>query len=173
MFSGWGLSWGGWLDNRRGEWWLVAQLSLISAHLLPAWPSAASWGMAAWPRSLSLAGTLILLSGFLLALQAFLGLGSSLSPLPTPKDGNRLVCSGPYSRSRHPLYQAVLICSCGVTIAIGSLLHLMLGLILAAVLRGKAQREEQELKDLHPDYTTYQASSPAIFPGIPPLDWRE
>ena len=29
MPSGWGLSWGGWLDNRRGEWWLLAQLLLI------------------------------------------------------------------------------------------------------------------------------------------------
>ena len=26
MFSDWGFSWGGWLDNRRGEWWLLAQL---------------------------------------------------------------------------------------------------------------------------------------------------
>jgi hypothetical protein len=35
MFSGWGLSWAGWLDNRRGEWWLAAQLVLIAAHLFP------------------------------------------------------------------------------------------------------------------------------------------
>ena len=38
MFSDWGFSWGGWLDNRRGEWWLLAQLLLITAHLLPVWP---------------------------------------------------------------------------------------------------------------------------------------
>ena len=30
MFSDWGFSWGGWLDNRRGEWWLLAQLLLTS-----------------------------------------------------------------------------------------------------------------------------------------------
>ena len=35
MFSDWGFSWSGWLDNRRGEWWLLAQLLLITAHLLP------------------------------------------------------------------------------------------------------------------------------------------
>ena len=44
MFSDWGFSWGGWLDNRRGEWWLLAQLLLITAHLLPVWPAPASFG---------------------------------------------------------------------------------------------------------------------------------
>ena len=29
MFSGWGLSWAGWLDNRRGEWWLGGQLQPV------------------------------------------------------------------------------------------------------------------------------------------------
>ena len=38
-FSGWGLSWGGWLDNRQGEWWLLAQIILIAAHLFPPWPA--------------------------------------------------------------------------------------------------------------------------------------
>ena len=26
--EGWQLSWGGWFDNRHGEWWLLAQLAL-------------------------------------------------------------------------------------------------------------------------------------------------
>ena len=173
MFSGWGLSWGGWLDNRRGEWWLLAQLSLITAHLLPAWPDHSIFGLSSWPRSIAAAGTLILLSGLILALQAFWVLGTSLSPLPAPKDGNILVSSGPYKRCRHPLYQAVLICSSGLTVAIGSVLHLLLGLSLAAVLRAKARREERDLKALHHDYAAYQASTPAIVPWIAPLDWRQ
>ncbi len=173
MFSGWGLSWGGWLDNRRGEWWLLAQLSLITAHLFPAWPAAATWGLSVWPRSLVLAGTLLVISGLFMALQSFWVLGTSLSPLPAPKDGNQLVRSGPYSRARHPLYQAVLICSFGLTIALGSVLHLLLGLALAAVLRGKAKREEADLKALHPDYAAYQASTPAIVARVAPLDWRQ
>ncbi|MBM5828259.1 MAG: S-isoprenylcysteine methyltransferase, partial [Cyanobacteria bacterium M_surface_7_m2_040] len=39
MLSRWGFSWVGWRDNRRGEWWLAAQLLLIAAHLLPPWPA--------------------------------------------------------------------------------------------------------------------------------------
>ena len=82
MFSGWGLSWGGWLDNRRGEWFLLAQLLLITAHLLPPWPAPADWGLGMWPRPVFIVGVLLFLSGFGVAAQAFTALGSSLSPLP-------------------------------------------------------------------------------------------
>ena len=59
-----------------------------------------------------------------------------------------------------------------VVIATGSLLHLSLLLALAAVLRGKARREEQGLAERHPDYPSYIASTPAIVPRLPGLDWR-
>ena len=62
--------------------------------------------------------------------------------------------------------------SLGVVIATGSLLHLSLLLALAAVLRGKARREEQGLAERHPDYLSYMASTPAIVPRLPGLDWR-
>ena len=172
MPSGWGLSWGGWLDNRRGEWWLLAQLLLITAHILPATPPVTSLGLTAWPRPLELAGVLILLAALLLAARSLLSLGASLSPLPAPRDDNQLVRNGAYSHCRHPLYQAVLLASLGVVIASGSLLHLMLLLALAAVLRGKARREEQALAERHPDYLSYMASTPAIVPWLPGLDWR-
>ena len=173
MFSGWGLSWGGWLDNRRGEWWLLAQLLLITAHLLPPWPTAAAWGLEIWPRPVSIIGVLVLLGGFVVAAQAFAALGSSLSPLPAAKQGNRLICQGPYQRCRHPMYQAVLLCSLGVVLAFGSLLHLLLLLGLVVVLGGKARREERSLLQLHPDYATYRSTTPAIAAGLPWLDWRD
>ena len=134
MFSGWGLQLGGWWDNRRGEWWLVGQMLLIAAHLLPAWPRSSRFGLEAWPWQLHLLGAGLLMIGLLLALQAFVSLGSSLSPLPEPKHGNELVCCGAYERCRHPMYQAVLICSLGVVIGLGSLLHLLLLLLLVLVL---------------------------------------
>ena len=172
MPSGWGLSWGGWLDNRRGEWWLLAQLLLITAHILPATPPVTSLGLTAWPRPLELAGVLILLAALLLAARSLLSLGASLSPLPAPRDDNQLIRNGAYSHCRHPLYRAVLLASLGVVIASGSLLHLMLLLALGAVLRGKARREEQALAERHPDYRFYMASTPAIVPHLPGLDWR-
>ena len=172
MPSGWGLSWGGWLDNRRGEWWLLAQLLLIAAHLLPATPPVTAWGLTAWPAPLQLTGVLILLAALLLAARSLLSLGSSLSPLPAPRDDNQLIQDGAYSHCRHPLYRAVLLASLGVVIASGSMLHLILLLALAAVLRGKARREERGLAERHPDYRSYMASTPAIVPRLPGLDWR-
>ena len=170
-FRGWGLSWGGWLDNRHGEWWLLAQLALIAAHLLPPWPAPGSWGYA-WPLPIALGGALTFLLGLLLAAQAFWRLGPSLTPLPDPKPGASLVTSGAYGRCRHPLYQAVLLCSLGVTLAFGSLLHLGLLLALCAVLGGKARREERQLLAVHSEYAAYRGRTPAIVRGLPWLDWR-
>jgi protein-S-isoprenylcysteine O-methyltransferase Ste14 len=171
LLSRWGLSWGGWLDNRRGEWWLLAQLALIAAHLLPPWPAPGSWGYA-WPLAIALGGALLFVLGLLLALQAFLRLGPSLTPLPEPMAGAALVTSGAYARCRHPLYQAILFCLLGLTLALGSLLHLALLLGLCGVLGGKARREERALERVHPDYALYRSRIPAIIPRCPWLDWR-
>ena len=171
LLSRWGLSWGGWLDNRRGEWWLLAQLALIAAHLLPPWPAPGSWGYA-WPLPLALGGAVLFLLGLVLALQAFLRLGPNLTPLPEPMAGAALVTTGAYARCRHPLYQAILLCSLGVTLALGSLLHLALLLGLCAVLGGKARREERALERVHPDYAAYRVRTPAIIPRCLWLDWR-
>jgi protein-S-isoprenylcysteine O-methyltransferase Ste14 len=114
----------------------------------------------------------VFLLGLVLALLAFLRLGPSLTPLPEPMAGAALVTSGAYARCRHPLYQAVLFCSLGVTLALGSLLHLALLLALCGVLGGKARREERALAAVHPDYAAYRARTPAIIPPLPWLDWR-
>jgi protein-S-isoprenylcysteine O-methyltransferase Ste14 len=120
----------------------------------------------------ALAGAVLFVVGLLLAAQAFWRLGPSLTPLPDPKPGAELVTSGAYARCRHPLYQAVLLCSLGVVLALGSLLHLALLLGLCAVLGGKARREERMLLRLHPGYVAYRAATPGIIPGLPWLDWR-
>jgi protein-S-isoprenylcysteine O-methyltransferase Ste14 len=160
------------LDNRRGEWWLVAQLALIAAHLLPVWPVPAFWGLVSWPRPLFGFGLLLLAFGLIRAVQALLSLGASLSPLPVPKQHNQLIRTGVYGHCRHPMYQAVLLCSLGVVVATGSLVHLGLFLSLALVLRGKARFEELALRQLHPDYVAYAVTTPAIVRDCPGLDWR-
>ncbi len=169
--TAWGFSWAGLRDNRRGEWWLIAQMALIVAHLLPATPSPASLGLA-WPLPVRLAGLALFSLGLVLAGQGALNLGASLSPLPEPMAGVPLVTTGAYGRCRHPLYQALILCSLGVTVALGSLLHLGLMLGLVVVLGFKARREESRLVLLHPDYGAYRQATGAIVPGLPWLDWR-
>ena len=66
----------------------------------------------------------------------------------------------------------MLLCSAGVVLATGSLLHLLLLVSLAVVLRSKARFEEQGLRALHPNYSQYAAVTPAILGWAPGLDWR-
>lgn len=167
----WGFSWQGLLDNRHGEWWVLAQMLLISAHFLPPTPPPSALGLA-WPLPVRIVGLGIFTVGLLLGIQGTLNLGNSLSPLPEPMPGAVLVTEGAYGRCRHPLYQSLLICSLGVTIALGSLLHLLLLVSLAIVLSRKAHWEEGRLCQAHPSYAAYIASTPAILPFLPGLDWR-
>ena len=167
----WGFSWRGLGDNRHGEWWLIGQLSLIALHLLPPLPDPASFGIV-WPLAMQLVGWSTFGLGLLLASQALFNLGPSLTPLPQPMAGAALITSGAYGRCRHPLYQAILLCSLGTVLALGSLLHLALLLALAVLLSGKAAREEQRLLQIHANYSAYRATTPAIIPWLPGLDWR-
>ena len=167
----WGFSWEGLRDNRHGEWWVLVQMLLIFAHALPPTPPPAVLGMP-WPLVLCLIGGFTLVLGLVLAAQAALNLGDSLTPLPEPMPGAPLVTVGAYARCRHPLYQALLICSLGVALALGSLLHLGLLLALATLLSFKARREERRLCVLHSDYADSMGSTPAIVPLLPGLDWR-
>lgn len=59
----WGFSRAGWLDNRRGEWWLLAQLVLIALDVvLPTWPSIWAWPPLLLPW-LPATGLVLLLGG--------------------------------------------------------------------------------------------------------------
>ena len=167
----WGFTLAGWRDNRRGEWWLVAQLLLIAALLLPAWPAPEALGLA-WPLALRLAGAALVVIALVGAARSLLGLGASLTPLPEPMPGADLVTSGPYARCRHPLYRQLLVGAAGMALLLGSLLHVGLLLALAAVLGGKARREERSLLVVYPGYGAYRASTPAIVSNLPWLDWR-
>lgn len=167
----WGFSWEGLRDNRHGEWWVLAQMLLIAAHALPPTPPPAALGMA-WPLALRLIGGLTVVIGLVLGAQAALNLGDSLTPLPEPMPGAPLVTVGAYARCRHPLYQALLLCSLGVTLALGSLLHLGLLLTLATLLSFKARREERRLCAVYSDYAATMGCTAAIVPLVPGLDWR-
>ncbi|WP_320674858.1 methyltransferase family protein [Prochlorococcus sp. MIT 1341] len=170
-FSGWKISWQGFIDNSQGEWFLVIQLILVLAHLFPAWPVFIDLNLFLL-LFLRIFGSVLFFFGFFRALTSFLRLGSSLSPFPEPKSGASLVTEGIYSRCRHPLYQALLLCSIGVCIFLASLFHLLLFLIFAIILRAKALREEARLKLIHTNYVKYMAKTPAIIKGLIFLDWR-
>ncbi len=169
IFSEWGFTREGFRNNRRGEWWLIAQIILILAHFLPAYISLKLEKLN-WP--ISSLGLYIMILGIFLAIMALTSLGKNISPLPDPKNGANLIRIGSYKYCRHPLYQSILICSLGSIIYLDSLMHIILFIGLSLVLKGKALREEEMLLKIHPGYNSYRKSTPAIIPWIPLLDWR-
>ncbi len=171
MFSNWGFSWEGWLNNRHGEWFLIAQLTVITTHLLPAWPSLLKEGSSLL-SILKVIGGFFFFIGIYYAIKAFIKLGPSLSPLPEPKTNASLITSGPYRNCRHPLYQALILSSAGIMVYQASFLHLILFLLLCYVLKSKALREEKRLKEFYPDYLDYMTKTPAIIKGFSYFDWR-
>ena len=152
-FQGWNLSWSGFIRNAQGEWWFVAQITLIVAVIVsPAWPLPLKTTPTSIHQTLVLAGGLILLMD--------------------PKPGIQIVRQGPYRWCRHPMYLAVLACAFGVLLMRQSPLQVILLICLGLVLRGKAQREERCLVASHPEYATTMGQTPAIAAVIPGLNWR-
>lgn len=169
LLARWGFTAAGWRDNRRGEWWLLGQILLIAALLLPAWPAALPF---VWPLALRLLGGALVLVSLVGAWRSLRALGAALTPLPEPLPEASLVTDGPYAHCRHPLYRQVLLAALGMALLLASLLHLALLLALALLLGGKARREERGLEVLHAGYPAYRAVTPAIVPHLPWLDWR-
>lgn len=161
----WGFSWQGWQTNQRGEYWFVAQVLLLALFpLLPVyrpWPIPVPWG-----ALISIAGGAIALCGLLIALKAFFDLGSNLTPLPHPKDQGELVQMGLYAWVRHPLYCGLLLLLAGLAIALQSMTHLALMLLLFLLLNAKASREEAWLSQRFPEYPAYQKRVSKLIPGL-------
>ena len=170
-FSNWGFSWNGVKSNQKGEWLLFSQLFIIAAHLIPPWPII-EYDSFNWGSLLIIPGVILVVIGIILTIKAFISLGISLSPLPEPKKNAPLVTTGSYQNCRHPLYQAILCCSTGITLYFCSLLHLILLINLSIILRLKAKREERTLIQIHSSYKGYMAQTTAIFKYIRFLDWQ-
>jgi protein-S-isoprenylcysteine O-methyltransferase Ste14 len=85
---------------------------------------------------------------------------------PLPRDGGRLVQSGPYRWIRHPMYSAVMLCGIACVWA-NPLPRAWLALAaLVAVLAIKASLEERWMQDAHADYANYRARTRRFLPGI-------
>ena len=171
LLSDWGFTFGGILDNRKGEWYLIAQLILIFAHLLPSFPRT-NISIDILNYSYHIIGVLFVIYGVYLSIVSFLELGSNLSPLPDPKENAKFFNRYSYKNCRHPLYKGLLIFSMGTVIFKLSLIHLIIFILLSFVLKSKAIREESKLKIKYKEYDLYIKETPAIARGIYFFDWR-
>ena len=100
-------------------------------------------------------GVSLLTLGFLLLITAAIQLGTSLTPLPAPRTGQRVVTTGAFALVRHPMYGGGTLIAVGWTIIFASVLGLGLTPVLAIFLALKARREEVWLSERLDGYEAY------------------
>jgi protein-S-isoprenylcysteine O-methyltransferase Ste14 len=121
-----------------------------------------------WARgtlTFAIAGVLVIF-GVVVGVLGGVRLGSTLTPLPIPKDDGELVTTGIYGWVRHPIYFGLLLVGAGIAVAGASALHLVGWALLWAVLMLKASWEEKMLNERYPDYRLYSARVGRIIPRV-------
>jgi len=144
----------------RGGRWVVAQLFLMGLAL------GAGWLSPGWPGSvdsvLPAIGAVGSLLGALVAVWAWRTLDRSATPYPRPREGGRLIDTGPYAYVRHPIYSAGLLFFAGYALATSPAAFVPL-VALAVLWRNKAALEEELLERHYPGYRDYRARVPGGF----------
>jgi protein-S-isoprenylcysteine O-methyltransferase Ste14 len=137
--------------GRRGEGWFALQMLLVLTTAAlgfvgPTWP---------WHPILIAIGVLLAVVGAGIALAGIVGLGTSLTPLPKPRDRSTLREDGIFGMVRHPIYSGAIALAFGWSLATTPL-------ALAATVVGslfvelKSRREEAWLLERYPAYQGYR-----------------
>ena len=156
-----------WWKGPHGEWYVLIQIALLTLVAagprtvpgLPAWPPATHW-------LASIGGAVLMTAGWLFVLVGGTRLGSSLTPLPYPKEKGRLVDTGAYGLVRHPMYCGAIWISVGLALWTQSTLTLGYAMLLVVFADIKAAREERWLCAKFPEYPSYQKRVRKLIPFI-------
>jgi protein-S-isoprenylcysteine O-methyltransferase Ste14 len=137
----------------RGEGWVALQVAsllglAVAASVGRPWPDAGT------PLRVA-TGALVLIAGAVLASAGSRTLGSSLTPLPRPREGASFRDDGVYRLVRHPIYGGVLLIAVGVSL-LTSPVALAPTALLVVLFEGKTRREEAWLLDRYEEYEEYR-----------------
>ncbi|MBZ5534726.1 MAG: isoprenylcysteine carboxylmethyltransferase family protein [Acidobacteriia bacterium] len=156
-----------WWRGARGEWLVVAQVALIG---LVFFGPRTVFGQPAWSFPFAavcpIAGGALMFAGGALLLAGLVRLGPGLTPLPYPKEGARLVETGPFALVRHPMYSGGLVLALGWAVYVRGWLTVGYVVVLFLFLDRKSTREERWLTDRYPTYGDYQRRVRKLVPFI-------
>lgn len=147
---------------QRGGLWVAGQSALMLAVAVLSLTCSNPGGDAVF----AVGGLLLLSLGALCGIAGATALKRNLTPFPKPLAESRLVQSGIYGRTRHPLYVAVLCASFGWALVCQSWPGMGAALALGLFLDAKARHEERWLRVRYPDYEDYQRKVRRFIPGI-------
>lgn len=148
----------------RGGLWVLAQIVLLGAILVAPHLGAQRF-LWAGSGSMAIGATLILL-GCILAISGFIALGSSLTPMPHPRDDSELRTNGVYRLVRHPIYGGLVLGAAGYATLFPSSMEIALVLCAVLFFDRKATREERWLQNRYPAYMEYSRSTRKLFPWL-------
>jgi protein-S-isoprenylcysteine O-methyltransferase Ste14 len=149
----------------RGEGWVALQMLLLVVTVVVGLQSRGSWPGTARAATVVL-GAVLMLAGLVVVVLALTGLGSALTALPAPLEGQTLRTDGPYAVVRHPMYGALILLAGGFAL-LTSPWALVPTALLAIVLDLKRRVEEELLSTAYADYDSYRRAVPhALLPGI-------
>jgi protein-S-isoprenylcysteine O-methyltransferase Ste14 len=101
------------------------------------------------------------------AIWARVHLGSYWSGEITLKEGHKLIQSGPYAITRHPIYTGLLTAIFGSSVAQGETRgFIAMALVFAAIIRKSSVEEELMMSQFPEDYKNYRLKVNRLFPGI-------
>ncbi len=103
-----------------------------------------------------LLGFLMVIISSIILLVAIKDLGRNLSPLPRPINNSKLVTTGIYRFTRHPMYYSLIFISIGVFITKLSIYYLFLSISLGLIIKLKITLEEQYLNNKFKNYFLYK-----------------
>jgi len=103
-----------------------------------------------------LLGILIIIIAFIIMLVSIKDLGKNLSPFPRPINNSKLVTTGIYRFTRHPMYYSLIFISIGLFIIKLSIYYLFLTLSLALIIKFKIALEEKYLINKFKNYLLYK-----------------
>jgi len=101
-------------------------------------------------------GIFIIIIALIIILISIKDLGRNLSPFPRPIKNSKLVTTGIYRFTRHPMYYSLIFISFGVFITKLSIYYLCLSITLVLIIKFKIVLEEQYLNNKFKNYILYK-----------------
>lgn len=115
----------------------------------------------------SLLGLALTIAGVAFAIWARVIIGDNWSAAVTVKQGHELVCRGPYSVVRHPIYTGVLVGLLGTAVVLGDIKWLLALIVVTLALWLKSRREESFMVDqFGAEYVAYRSKVKALIPFV-------
>ncbi|MEO5790261.1 MAG: methyltransferase family protein [Gelidibacter sp.] len=108
------------------------------------------------PEWLCYSGLVFFVLAVILGIVALLQLNTNLSPFPSPVSSGKLITTGAFGMSRHPIYTAFIFSGFGYAIYTLSLYKFLITLLLFVLFYFKSVYEEKLLSEKFPEYKAYK-----------------